>query len=273
MGLAVFVLWFICWCKKIALCSRSTFLPLVLVQLLLSGHTPRNPATNSREQNPDQFPIHLFRSWCQSQHLAKTQFQLGWLLRSGETVRSFSAYSHSSSGWNQKHTSSPSIPTPFIYHNCQGICPCKSTLVLSLHTYGILSIHRDSKSIQQLLANISHSRPGRAAVLGMGNTSHPQHQWNSVLQAFFSSYMRESCSFHKEKQFFPWNYPLDFQSRLLDSPRKQIYRHHFLANVLLYFFKFLLYHSLLPQWGYCVSFRSQAFATIIILGSHLFSPM
>lgn len=66
---------------------------------------------------------------------------------------------------------------PLTYNDFQGTCPCKSTLVLYLHTYGILSTRMDGKSTQQqLLANTSHSRPCREAVMGMGHTSHPQYK-------------------------------------------------------------------------------------------------
>ena len=126
LGLTVFVLWFICWCKKIALCSKYAFLPCELIQLLLSGHIPRNPAPNSREQNPDQIPVHLFRSWCQPQHLAKTQSLLGWLFSSEGTARNFCAYSHHSSDWNQKHSSSSSIPTPLSVTIFKEFAPAKA---------------------------------------------------------------------------------------------------------------------------------------------------
>lgn len=94
----------------------------------------------------------------------------------GDRVRSFSVYFYRSSDWNEKHSSSPPIPIPLIYKNSQGNCPCKSSLVPPLHTRGILSTRIGSKSIQQLLASISHSRLCRVGVLGTGNTIHPQYK-------------------------------------------------------------------------------------------------
>lgn len=86
LGLAVFVLWFIYFLlkekKKIALYSRSTFLPHVLIHLLLSGHIRRNSDPNNQEQNPDHLPIHVLRYLCQLHicancNILPRRFQLG----------------------------------------------------------------------------------------------------------------------------------------------------------------------------------------------------
>lgn len=198
MGLAVFILWFICWCKKkkkkIVLLCRSTFLPHILIQLLLSGHILRNPAPNSQEQNPDQFPVHLLRFLYQSQHTTKTQFQLGWLLRSGWNARSFSAYCQGISDLNQEYTRSSLRPPLFVM------------------------IFREFATLEaQLLANSSYCRPCWAAVLGTRKTSYPQDKGSAKQRAtnFLFLFHEANLLLPQPKLFLPWNCSLDFHSLLM----------------------------------------------------------
>lgn len=255
MGLAVFVLWFICWCKrnkKIVLLCRSTFLPHVLIQLLLSGHILRNPAPNSQEQNPDQFPVHLLRFLCQSQHITKTQFQLGWLLRSGWNARSFSAYCQGISDLNQEYTRS-------------SLCP---------PLFG--TIFREFASLEaQLLANSSYSRPCWAAVLGTKKTSYPQDKRSAKQRAtsFLFLFHEANLLLPQPKWFLPWNCSLDFHSLLMIPKGSKYQGTIFWSMFYFILIKLLLYHSFLPQWRYSTSFRILALATIFFLGSHLFSSV
>lgn len=122
LGLAIFVLWFICWCQKIAPCSRSAFLPCVLIQLLVSVLLLRNPPSRAESTTLSSFPptLQILAPIKTSQEDSVSLTLLG---RREGTSRCSSAYSCSSTDWNLRHINFPSVPTHLCLYCFSGNLP------------------------------------------------------------------------------------------------------------------------------------------------------